>query len=188
MDDRRRIKVSKYLSKHLRHQPERLGVTLRPGGWVGVDELLGACDAAGFALTRGELDVVVATNDKQRFAFDETGTLIRANQGHSVEIDLGLEPVEPPAQLYHGTGSSTVDAILREGLRPMRRRHVHLSGDVETARRVGSRHGKPVVLTIDAAALHAAGHLFYRSANGVWLTEAVATEHLRIPAEFWRPP
>lgn len=175
-----RVKVSKYLAKHLRHQPERLGLTLDPGGWVSVDELLAACRRAGFSLSRDELEEVVATSDKQRFAFDDTGDLIRANQGHSVAVDLGLEPVEPPPTLYHGTDARTVDVILTEGLRPMGRHHVHLSPDPETAHRVGARHGKPVVLTIDAAALHAAGHVFYVTQNNVWLTATVPPTRLRI--------
>ena len=168
---RRQVKVSKYLAKHLRHQPERLGLTLGAGGWVDVDELLAACAAAGFALSRAELDAVVAGSDKQRFAFDETSTLIRANQGHSVAVDLALEPVAPPAVLYHGTGHGAVTAILRDGLRAMGRHHVHLSPDVDTARRVGARHGRPVVLRVDAAAMAAAGHVFFCTANGVWLTD-----------------
>ena len=173
MDQRRRVKVSKYLAKHLRHQPERLGLTLQAGGWVPVDELLAACRHAGFSLSREELDEVVTTSDKQRFAFDDTGELIRANQGHSVAVDLGLEPVAPPPALYHGTGAGTVDVILREGLHPMGRHHVHLSPDTETARRVGARHGKPVVLTVDAAGMHTAGHVFHVTANNVWLTPTV---------------
>ena len=172
------MKVSKYLAKHLRHQPERLGLTLQPGGWVDVDRLLTACRDHGFALSREELGEVVATNDKQRFAFDETGTLIRANQGHSIEVDLGLEPVEPPETLYHGTGAGSVGAIFRHGLRPMGRRQVHLSPDAETARRVGTRHGKPVVLVVDTAAMHRDGFAFYRAANGVWLTDGVPPEYL----------
>lgn len=181
MEARRRVKISKYLAKHLRHQPERLGLTLGAGGWVGIDELLDACAAAGFAVSRAELEEVVRTSDKQRFSFDEAGTAIRANQGHSVSVDLGLEPVVPPALLYHGTGAGSVETILREGLRRMGRHHVHLSPDAETARRVGARHGRPVVLTVDAAAMHAAGAVFLRSANDVWLTDTVPPRYLRRP-------
>jgi putative RNA 2'-phosphotransferase len=180
MDHQRLVKISKYLSKHLRHEPERLGLTLAPGGWVPVEELLAACARNHFPVLRAELDEVVSTSDKQRFAFDPTGTLIRANQGHSVDVDLQLEPVTPPDVLYHGTGQRGVDSILRDGLRKMARHHVHLSGDVDTARRVGARHGKPVILVIDSAALHRAGHPFYRSANGVWLVDAVPPEYLRL--------
>ena len=178
MTDARLVKVSKYLAKHLRHQPERLGLTLEPGGWVRVDDLLAACAAHRFPVSREELEQVVAENDKRRYSFDDSGTRIRANQGHTVEVDLGLVPVEPPAVLYHGTSERSVDAILDAGLQPMGRHHVHLSPDVETARRVGGRRGRPVVLAVDAAAMHAAGHQFYVSDNGVWLTDDVPSEFL----------
>jgi putative RNA 2'-phosphotransferase len=179
MDNARLVKVSKYLSKHLRHEPERLGLRLAPGGWIAVDDLLAACTRNQFPVSREELREVVARNDKQRFAFDPTETMIRANQGHSVDVDLQLEPATPPALLYHGTGQRAVNAILLAGLQKMARHHVHLSGDVATATRVGARHGPPVVLEVNAAAMHQAGHLFYRSANGVWLTESVPPSYLR---------
>jgi len=178
MEEARLAKTSKYLSKHLRHQPERLGLTLAPGGWVQVSDLLAACAAHGVTITREELEEVVARNNKQRFAFDETGTLIRANQGHSVEVDLQLEPVEPPEVLYHGTSDQVAPIIRREGLKRMSRHHVHLSADVETARAVGARHGRPVILTVKARKMHDSGHLFYRSANGVWLADSVPKEYL----------
>ena len=181
MDDRRLVKVSKYLSRHLRHEPERLGLSLQPGGWVGVDELLAASADHSFTLTRDELQEVVERSDKRRFAFDATGTRIRANQGHSVEIDLELEPVTPPAVLFHGTARARLDAILAEGLRKMGRHHVHLSPDADTATRVGARHGKPVVLEVAAARMAADGHVFLRSANGVWLTDAVPPAYLTPP-------
>jgi putative RNA 2'-phosphotransferase len=178
MDDERLVEVSRYLSRHLRHQPERLGLKLGPGGWVGVDELLAACAAHSLAVTRDELQEVVDRNDKRRFAFDETSTRIRASQGHSVEIDLELEPVAPPAVLFHGTARARLDAIRAEGLRKMGRHHVHLSADAETATRVGARHGRPVVLEVAAARMAADGHVFLRSANGVWLTDAVPPAYL----------
>lgn len=178
MEGKRLVKISKYLSKHLRHQPDRLGITLEVGGWVDVDRLLKACDRHGMKMTRWELEEVVATNDKQRFSFDETKTKIRANQGHSVEVDLQLTPLLPPDVLYHGTGDRSVEAIKRSGLMKMSRHHVHLSEDVETARKVGARHGKPVVFAIDAAAMHQAGFTFYCSDNGVWLVDHVPYEFL----------
>lgn len=182
MDAQRLIRLSKYLSRHLRHRPERVGLSLAPGGWVEVDALLAAAARDGHPISPVELDTVVAGNDKQRFSFDATGTRIRANQGHSVAVDLQLESAEPPPVLYHGTGARSAPAIAREGLRRMRRHHVHLSPDVETARPVGARHGEPVVFRVDAAAMRQAGHVFYRSANGVWLTEHVPAEHLeRLP-------
>jgi putative RNA 2'-phosphotransferase len=178
-DERRTVKVSKYLSKHLRHQPERIGLTLDEAGWVEIDVLIAAATAHGFRLTRDELDHVVAANDKQRFAID--GTRIRASQGHSIDVDLGLPPATPPSYLYHGTVGRYLDAIRAEGLRPMNRHDVHLSADRETATRVGARRGRPVVLSVDAQAMHRDGHVFHVSANGVWLTQAVPPRYLRFP-------
>ncbi len=175
----RLVRTSRFLARHLRHQPERLGLELEPGGWVGVDALLAAMAAHGMPLTRDELREVVAGNDKRRFAFDAGERRIRASQGHSVPVDLGLAPAAPPPVLWHGTSTRVLPAVLREGLRPMGRHHVHLSADPDTARRVGARHGRPVVLAVDAAGLHAAGHAFLRSENGVWLTDAVPPERLR---------
>jgi putative RNA 2'-phosphotransferase len=180
MNSARLVKISKYLSKHLRHQPERLGLSLGAGGWVSVEELLTACAQHQFPISGEELAEVVATSDKKRFSFDPTGTLIRANQGHSVEVDLQLEPQVPPDILYHGTGDRTVDLILQSGLHKMSRHHVHLSQDVETARKVGARHGRPVVFAIDAAAMHQAGYLFFCSENGVWLVDHIPSEYLTI--------
>lgn len=180
MDPRRVVKVSRYLSRHLRHDPGRLGLELDPGGWVAVDALLEACAARGFPLSRSELEEVVARNDKRRFALDPAGRRIRASQGHSVPVDLGLEPRVPPRVLFHGTSEGRVQAILRLGLRPMGRHHVHLSPDAATARRVGARHGGPVVLEVAAGELAAAGHVFLRSENGVWLTSHVPPAALRV--------
>jgi putative RNA 2'-phosphotransferase len=175
----RLVTVSKYLSKHLRHQPEKIGIKLAAGGWVDVDQLLNACAANKFLITRQELEEVVATNDKNRFAFDATGTRIRANQGHSVEVDLQLESVVPPNVLYHGTGEKSVESIIQTGLVKMSRHHVHLSQDLATAKTVGARHGKPVIFAVDAEGMHQAGYKFYCSDNGVWLVDAVPPEYLR---------
>jgi putative RNA 2'-phosphotransferase len=179
LDEKATVKTSKFLSLVLRHQPDAVGLVLDEGGWVDVDELIAACAARGRRMTRADLDHVVATNNKKRFAYSADGRRIRASQGHSVTVELGLEAAEPPEVLYHGTATATLPLILREGLRPMSRQDVHLSADVETARRVGSRHGRPVVLVVEAAALAAAGHEFRLSANGVWLTDAVPPERLR---------
>jgi len=176
-DERRTVKVSKYLSKHLRHQPERIGLTLDEAGWVEIDALIAAATEHGFRFTRDELDHVVAANDKQRFAVDDTR--IRASQGHSIDVDLGLPPATPPPYLYHGTVARSLDAIRAEGLRPMNRHDVHLSPDRETATRVGARRGRPVVLSVDAEAMHRDGHVFHVSANGVWLTQSVPPRYLR---------
>jgi putative RNA 2'-phosphotransferase len=183
MNDQAIIKKSKWLSKHLRHQPERIGLTLEPGGWVKVSDLLAAAKRFNMGLSQSQLEEVVAGNDKQRFAFDETGTKIRANQGHSVEVDLELEPETPPPFLFHGTGAQNRELLLREGLKKMRRHHVHLSADLGTAIKVGSRHGKPLVFTVDAALMSAEGHIFYRSANGVWLTDEVPPSYLEIDSD-----
>ncbi|WP_328720620.1 RNA 2'-phosphotransferase [Streptomyces sp. NBC_00247] len=179
MDDRRTVKVSKYLSRHLRHQPERIGLTLDPNGWVNVAELLEAAARNNFPITRAELEHVIEVNDKQRFALE--GDRLRANQGHTVAVDLDLPPAEPPPFLYHGTVARSLPDIRAEGLRPMARHHVHLSPDRETATRVGARRGSPVVLSVDAGAMHRAGHVFRVSANGVWLAESVPPAYLRFP-------
>jgi len=176
----RSVKVSKYLSKHLRHQPERLGLKLLPGGWVAIEDLLAACAEQNFPITRDELDDVVANNDKKRFSYDPTGKLIRANQGHSVEIDLKLAPIIPPQILYHGTAEKSINSILEKGLLKMSRHHVHLSLEKETARRVGMRHGRPVILEINALKMHQDGHTFYRSENNVWLVDNVPPKYLTV--------
>jgi putative RNA 2'-phosphotransferase len=180
MDPKRLLKISKYLSKHLRHEPERLGLMLAPGGWVAVDALSQACEQNRFPISRPELNEVVATSDKQRFAFDPTGTLIRANQGHSTEVDLQLVPSAPPAVLYHGTAASNREPIRQMGLLKMARHHVHLSATIDTARVVGARHGAPIVFAVDAATMAADGHAFFCSANGVGLADHVPPEYLRL--------
>jgi putative RNA 2'-phosphotransferase len=176
--ERRLVTVSKYLAKHLRHAPEALGLVLQPGGWVSVDELLAASERGGFLIGYDELIECVETSDKQRFSFDDTGDLIRANQGHSVPVDLQFEQKQPPAILYHGTVERFVSSIMAEGLKKGKRHHVHLSRDIDTARQVGARRGKPVILQVDAGAMHAAGFAFFLSANGVWLTAAVPPSFL----------
>lgn len=180
MNNLRLIKVSKYLSRHLRHAPDRIGIELAPGGWVSVSQLLDACRKHNFPIHLTELKEVVVQNDKQRFSFDETGTLIRANQGHSVEIDLQLEPAIPPGILYHGTGSVAVESILNQGISKMSRHHVHLSVDIQTARKVGARHGTPAIFTVDAAAMHCDSYTFYCSENGVWLVDSVPPNYLKL--------
>jgi putative RNA 2'-phosphotransferase len=172
------VRVSKRLSYVLRHRPGSVGLVLDAAGWVDVDTLLAALGASGLRLTRAELELVVATNDKRRFALDDTGTRIRASQGHSVGVELGYVAEQPPDELFHGTTERFLSSILAEGLRPGRRHAVHLSADEETARTVGARRGRPVVLRVDAASLAAAGGRFTRSANGVWLVDAVPARYL----------
>ena len=178
MNQSRLVKISKYLSYHLRHRPDKLGLELAPGGWVPIKQLLAASKKDRFPITYAELEEVVEQNDKQRFSFDATGKLVRANQGHSIEIDLQLETEVPPDILYHGTGHRAVESILREGLHKMKRHHVHLSADVETATKVGARHGNPVVFLVDAAAMQQDGYLFYCSENGVWLVDSIPPEYI----------
>ncbi|MEU5266533.1 RNA 2'-phosphotransferase [Amycolatopsis sp. NPDC021455] len=175
MNEKELIRISKRMARHLRHDPAALGLTLAPGGWVPVDALVRA-----LSISREELDEVVEKNNKRRFAFDETGTRIRASQGHSVTVDLGLPDATPPDFLYHGTVAKFLDAIFREGLRPMNRHAVHLSATTETARTVGARRGKPVILRVDAAAMAAAGHKFQVTANEVWLTPTVPPPYLSL--------
>ena len=179
MEYHRLVKISKYLSKHLRHQPKRIGIKISLGGWVAVDELLAACSNHSFPLTRDELNEVVANNNKKRFSFDSTGKLIRANQGHSIDVDLQLQAQIPPDVLYHGTGANAVASILNTGICPMSRHHVHLSTDIATAKAVGKRHGIPVVFTVDAAGMYKDKFNFHCSDNGVWLVERVPPEYIQ---------
>ncbi len=175
------ISTSKFLSLVLRHRPQTIGITLDAEGWVAVDQLLEACSKQGKAISREQLDEVVRTNDKRRFSFSSDGLRIRANQGHSIPVELGLVSVEPPEFLYHGTIERFLRSIRQAGLVRGKRHHVHLSVDAETARRVGARRGRPVVLAIEARRMFHDGCPFYRSANDVWLAESVPPRYLRIP-------
>jgi putative RNA 2'-phosphotransferase len=172
------IKISKFLSLVLRHQPELIGITLDSAGWVSVSELLRACQAHGQSLTLAKLHEVVASNDKQRFSLSEDGQKIRANQGHSISVELGYSPSIPPDILYHGTVEKFLPDIRAEGLKKGARHHVHLSPDLETARRVGQRRGKPIILKVESGRMYQHGRQFFRSENGVWLTEHVPPEYL----------
>jgi putative RNA 2'-phosphotransferase len=169
--------VSRRLSYVLRHNPGSAGIALDAAGWVDIDALLTGLADTGFPLTEQRLRSVVASNDKSRFSID--GGRIRAAQGHSVPVDLGLVPHRPPALLYHGTVARSVDAIQQDGLRAGERHHVHLSPDVTTARTVGARRGIPVVFAVDTSAMHVQGHIFFVTDNGVWLTEHVPPRFLR---------
>ncbi|GAK57491.1 probable RNA 2'-phosphotransferase [Candidatus Vecturithrix granuli] len=175
------VKLSKFLSFVLRHNPASIGLSLDPAGWAQVDELVMAARKAGKPLTQELLRHIVTQNDKQRFSLSTDGQKIRANQGHSLAVDLGLEPLTPPDALFHGTATRFLPSIQKEGLLPGGRLHVHLSPDEQTAIKVGQRHGKPVVLNIQAARMAACGYQFYRSANGVWLTNRVPVEFIMFP-------
>ena len=168
------VSTSKFLSLVLRHRPEVVGSSLDDNGWMEVDALIEGAAANGRTLTRELIDEVVATNDKRRFVTSDDGRRIRASQGHSLAaVDLGLSPTKPPDVLFHGTVERFVASIRRQGLQKRSRQHVHLSADRETATKVGSRRGKPVVLRIDAGGMTKVGAVFYRSDNGVWLTDHV---------------
>jgi putative RNA 2'-phosphotransferase len=172
------VRISKFLSKHLRHAPEAIGITLEPGGWVKVDTLLEASAKHEMRISRETLEQIVLESDKQRFGFDETNTRIRANQGHSTNVELEFESLEPPETLYHGTATRFLPSILETGLQRMKRHHVHLSSNLETAAKVGARHGKLAMLEVNARAMVEAGFVFYRSENGVWLVDDVPVKFL----------
>lgn len=180
-----RTQLSKFLSLVLRHRPEVIGLELDAGGWADIADLLEKCRAHGRPLSRETLEEMVATSPKRRFAISDDGRRVRASQGHSVEVELGYQASEPPALLFHGTVAASLPAIRAGGLQPMGRHHVHLSPDVETARAVGMRRGAPVVLQVAAGRMQRAGHLFFRAANGVWLTAEVPPGYIDFPDEPW---
>lgn len=180
LSEKETTRLSKLLSLVLRHDPAHLGLTLDDQGWADVDTLLAQAQAHQVPLTREALGHIVETSAKQRFRFSDDQRRIRASQGHSVAVELGHEPMVPPAMLYHGTTTRYHEQIMREGLQKMSRQQVHLSADVATARQVGSRHGQPVILAVSAAQMHADGHAFYRADNGVWLTDEVPVSYLHL--------
>lgn len=169
--------LSIFISRVLRHMPEDANIQLDEHGWANVEELLAGINATGRTIDRETLEEIVRTDKKQRYSFGGEGTLIRANQGHSIPVDVELAEQEPPEYLYHGTADRFMESIRRQGLLPMSRLYVHLSGDMETARKVGGRHGRPVVLKVHSGDMHRDGILFYRSENGVWLTKKVAAKY-----------
>ncbi|MEM9776943.1 MAG: RNA 2'-phosphotransferase [Chloroflexota bacterium] len=177
-------KISKFLALILRHDPGRIGLELDPQGWANVDELLEKINRSRkWQLTRDDLENVVAEDNKQRYRLNSDKTQIRASQGHSIQIDLGLEPVEPPAVLYHGTAKRFLNSIMDEGLVSKSRQHVHLSADVKTATTVGKRHGRPAILLINTQQMAADGHQFYLSDNKVWLTDHVPVKYITLLAD-----
>ncbi|MCM8529004.1 MAG: RNA 2'-phosphotransferase [Lentisphaeraceae bacterium] len=170
--------ISKFMSLILRHDPGRVGIELDNEGWVEVAVLIDAMNKAGKSVDLELIQEVVMSNDKQRFTFSEDGSRIRANQGHSVSIDLKLEPQVPPEFLFHGTATKNLDSIRSEGLDKRARQHVHLSADKVTATKVGQRHGKVVILNVRSGDMHRAGFEFFLSKNGVWLTDSVPVEFI----------
>ncbi len=171
--------TSKYIALILRHKPEAIGITLDEHGWADVQELICGINAGGdHHLDRELLEEIVRTDDKQRYSFNEDHSLIRANQGHSVPVDVDLEEKVPPDLLFHGTGEKFVPSIDAQGLIPKSRLYVHLSSETATAKKVGSRHGRPVIYAVDCKRMHEDGYRFFLSKNGVWLTESVPASYL----------
>ena len=171
------VKLGRFLSLVLRHEPGAAGITLDENGWADVEELLAGVRRTGRRIDMETLERIVRENNKQRYSFNEDHTKIRANQGHSIQVDVELKEEKPPQYLFHGTASRFLPAIQREGIRKMDRQYVHLSADFQTALAVGRRHGAPVVITVDAAAMARDGIVFYLSANGVWLCEYVSPKY-----------
>ncbi len=181
-DSKQLTSTSKFLSLVLRHQPEIIGMQLDAEGWLPIDQLIENANRHGKSLTLDLLHEVVASCEKKRFSLSDDGLKIRANQGHSVpDVELNLQPLVPPCELYHGTLAIFLESIRQQGLLKRSRNHVHLSADVETAKKVGSRRGKPVILTVRAEEMHQAGYRFYQSANGVWLADCVPVTFIEFP-------
>jgi putative RNA 2'-phosphotransferase len=179
ISDKQLTHISKFLSLVLRHQPESIGIHLDSNGWTDIEELLEKANKSGVEIDRNTLNQVVATNSKKRFAIDSTLSKIRANQGHSVEVELGYESQKPPEVLFHGTGEKSVQSIISTGLEKRSRQHVHLSADFETAFKVGQRHGKPFVFKVLSGQMYNDDFQFFISDNGVWLTDHVPVKYLR---------
>ncbi len=173
MDKKKEKGTSKKLSYILRHNPGSIGIELDKNGWAKVSDILD-----NLSIARKELIEIVENNDKQRFSFNEDKTMIRANQGHSISVDLEFKTATPPVVLYHGTVGKFVASILKEGLQKRNRNHVHLSQDKDTAIKVGSRRGIPVILIIDSKSMYRDNFKFYKSENGVWLTDEVPTKYI----------
>ncbi len=179
IDEKQCTKLSKFLSLVLRHKPQEIGIRLDSNGWVSVTELLEKMNSYGKAIDFETLEIILETNNKKRFRFNEDKTRIRANQGHSVTVDLGYKAKMPPAILYHGTANKNVASIYKSGIKKANRHHVHLSKDIETAISVGQRHGQVVVFEILSGEMMKEGFEFYESDNGVWLTDAIPARFIR---------
>lgn len=179
MNEQQKRKISTFMSLVLRHKPQEIGLQLDENGWASVSEFLDKMNSKGNNLDFESLEEIVATNDKKRFAFNDEKTKIRASQGHSVTIDLALQKIVPPEILFHGTVEKFISEIKSKGLLKMRRQHVHLSKDKETAIKVGSRRGNPIILIVDCAKMYQDGFKFYQSENGVWLTDTVPSNYIQ---------
>lgn len=170
--------ISRYISLILRHKPEVIGITIDKHGWAKVEELIQGIEKNNPEFNMEALEEIVRTDNKQRYSFNDDKTLIRANQGHSIPVDVELEEKEPPKILYHGTGEKYIESIGQNGLIPKSRLYVHLSKDVETAKAVGKRHGKEVVYSINSGQMYKDGYKFYLSKNEIWLTKKVPKKYL----------
>ena len=180
INEKENKKISKFLSYVLRHKPESIDLKLDGNGWAETNDLLEKMKANTFEVSAEMLEHIVATNNKQRFSFNENKTKIRASQGHSINVELNLKAATPPEYLYHGTGEKFVSSILANGLQKRERQQVHLSKDTETAIEVGQRHGKPRVFIVEAAHMCSEGFLFYLSDNNIWLTDHVPAKYLSL--------
>jgi putative RNA 2'-phosphotransferase len=179
INEKETTRISKFLSLVLRHKPEQIGLELDSNGWADVNTLIQKCNQSSIPLSLDILKHVVDTNSKKRFAFNEQQNKIRANQGHSIEVELELQAIEPPGILYHGTAERFVSSILEKGLIKQQRQHVHLSSDIETAINVGRRHGRPFVFEVLAYQMFSDNYQFFLSDNGVWLTNDVPSKYLK---------
>jgi len=180
MNEQKTKRISKFLSLVLRHKPQTINLHLDENGWANTNELLNKMETRGKTITLDQLQYVVENNDKKRFTFTDDQTKIRANQGHSIDIQLNLEVQTPPETLYHGTATRFLDAIFEKGLIKGKRQHVHLSSDIETATKVGKRHGKLAILVVQSGKMHKAGFKFYLSKNKVWLTDHIPPEYFAL--------
>ena len=178
MNEKNKKTISKFLSLILRHKPEEIGLNLDENGWANMEDLIQKSARKNIRFSFTDLEEIVTTNDKQRFIFNKEKTNIRANQGHSIEIDLALDPIAPLNFLYHGTAEKNLSSILENGIQKMNRQHVHLSQEKDTATKVGSRHGKPIILIIQSGKMYEDGLHFYKSDNNVWLTDFVDKKYI----------
>lgn len=173
------VNTSKFISLILRHKPEAIGITLDEHGWANVDELLTGLNEAGHIVCMKDLEDIVSTDNKQRYSFNEDKTLIRANQGHSINVDVELKEVEPPSILYHGTTKDVLESIYKQGIKPMSRLYVHLSQDIDTATKVAKRRRNPIILEVNTEQMRKDNIKFYLSSNGVWLTKYVDSKYIK---------
>lgn len=180
MNNANERKLSRYISLILRHKPETIGITLDRNGWADVEKLIDGIKKSGYYIDKDILETIVRQDEKQRYSFNEKHTRIKANQGHSINVDLGLEERKPPEILYHGTATKSIESIMKEGITRQTRQYVHLSTDCETALKVGRRHGKPVILEVNSEAMFNDGCRFYLSDNGVWLTDTVPVKYIKV--------